>query len=284
MRIHAIQTGTVAIKQRQVRGSGQGLGRRLNTMLDRVWTDPLPIYVWVIEHPEGIIMVDTGETARASQAGYFPWWHPYYRLGVREWVRPEEEVGPQLRALGIPAEEVRWVVMTHLHSDHAGGLAYFPKAEILLSRTEYQQAVGRLGQVRGYLPQHWPAWFSPTLISFAVAAVGPFPLSYPLTKAQDVLLIPTAGHTAGHLSVGVLEDDHALFLAGDTSYTQRLMLEEAVDGVAPDEQVSRQTLQRIHAYTQQVPTVYLPSHDPEARARLVHRQTVLFPESIKETL
>jgi glyoxylase-like metal-dependent hydrolase (beta-lactamase superfamily II) len=122
MRIHAIQTGTVAIKQRQVRGSGQGLGRRLNTMLDRVWTDPLPIYVWVIEHPEGIIVVDTGETARASQAGYFPWWHPYYRLGVREWVRPEEEVGPQLRALGIPPEKVRWVIMTHLHSDHAGGL------------------------------------------------------------------------------------------------------------------------------------------------------------------
>ena len=92
MRIHAIQTGTVAIKQRQVRGAGQRVGRRLNTLLDRVWTDPLPIYVWVIEHPEGIIVVDTGETARVTEPGYFPRWHPYYRLGVREWVRPEEEV------------------------------------------------------------------------------------------------------------------------------------------------------------------------------------------------
>jgi N-acyl homoserine lactone hydrolase len=284
MRIHAIQTGTVAIKQRQVRGSGQGLGRRLNTMLNRIWTDPLPIYVWVIEHPEGIIVVDTGETARASQAGYFPWWHPYYRLGVREWVRPEEEVGPQLRALGIPLEEARWVIMTHLHSDHAGGLAYFPKAEILLSRTEYRQAAGGLGQVIGYLPQHWPTWFDPTLISFTPASVGSFPQNYPVTRAQDVLLVPTAGHTAGHLSVVVLEDDHALFLAGDTSYTQQLMLEEAVDGVAPDEQISRQTLQRIHAYTQQVPTVYLPSHDPEARERLFQRKTVLFPETSKAAL
>ena len=77
--------------------------------------------------------------------------------------------------------------------------------------------------------------------------------------------MPTAGHTAGHLSVVVLEDDHALFLAGDTSYTQQLMLEEAVDGVAPDEQVSRQTLQRIHAYTRQMPTVYLPSHEMPSR-------------------
>ena len=82
----------------------------------------------------------------------------------------------------------------------------------------------------------------------------------------------------------VLKDDHALVLAGDTSYSQLLMLDEAVDGVAPDEQVSLQALRRIHAYTQQVPTVYLPSHDPQARERLFHRQTVLFPEISKAAL
>jgi glyoxylase-like metal-dependent hydrolase (beta-lactamase superfamily II) len=166
-----------------------------------------------------------------------------------------------------------------MHSDHSGGLAHFPKADILVSRTEYQRASGWLGQVRGYLPQHWPTWFAPTLIPFRPAPVEPFPMSYPLTSPDDVLLIPTAGHTAGHLSVIVLKSDHALFLAGDTSYSQRLILDEAVDGVAPDEQASRQTLRRIHAYTQQGPTVYLPSHDPEARARLFHRQIVLFPET-----
>jgi N-acyl homoserine lactone hydrolase len=281
MRIHAIQTGTVAVKQRQVRGVGQGIQRRLNTLLDHAWTDPLPIYVWVIEHPEGIIVVDTGETARATEPGYFPWWHPYYRLGVREWVRPEEEVGPQLRALGIPPEEVRWVVLTHLHTDHAGGLAHFPKADILISRTEYQSASGWRGQVRGYLPHQWPTWFAPKLVPFAPTAVGPFPMSYPLTRAGDVLLVPTEGHTPGHLSVMVLEDDHTVFLAGDASYSQLLLLDEAVDGVTPDAAVSRQTLRRIHAYTQQVPTVYLPSHDPEARERLFHRQTVPVPETIK---
>ncbi|HEU5440507.1 MAG TPA: N-acyl homoserine lactonase family protein [Ktedonobacterales bacterium] len=277
MRIHAVQTGTVAIKQRQLQGAGRGMRRRLNTMLDHTWTNPLPIYLWVIEHPEGVIVVDTGETARAAEPGYFPRWHPYYRLGVREWVRPEEEVGPQLRAVGIPPEEVRWVVLTHLHSDHAGGLAHFPKADILLSRPEYQSAAGWRGQVRGYLPHRWPTWLAPMLIPFVPAAVGPFPMSYALTRAEDVLLVPTPGHTSGHLSVIVLEDGLAVFLAGDTSYSQQLMLDEAVDGVAPDEQVSRQTLRRIRAYTQQVPTVYLPSHDQDARVRLLHRQTVPRP-------
>ena len=76
MRIHAIQTGSVAIKESQRQGVGHGIRRRLNPLVDKAWTEPLPIYAWVIEHPEGIIVVDTGETARATEPGYFPWWHP----------------------------------------------------------------------------------------------------------------------------------------------------------------------------------------------------------------
>jgi hypothetical protein len=69
MRIHTIQTGTVAVKQRQVRGAGHGIQRRVNIVLDRAWTEPLPTYVWVIEHPEGIIVVDTRETAVPRNQG-----------------------------------------------------------------------------------------------------------------------------------------------------------------------------------------------------------------------
>ena len=87
MKIHAIQTGTVAVKIRQREGSGRGKLRLLKTFIDRQWTEPLPILAWAIEHPEGWIVVDTGEMARASEPGYFPRWHPYFWTGVREWVR-----------------------------------------------------------------------------------------------------------------------------------------------------------------------------------------------------
>jgi hypothetical protein len=63
-------------------------------------------------------------------------------------------------------------------------------------------------------------------------------------------------------------------LAGDTSYARQLMLEEVVDGVAPDDLVDRRTLCHIRTYTQQVPTVYLPTHDPDAARRLAARTTV----------
>src|SRR5689334_24139465 len=90
MRLHAIQTGTVHLRVGWPQGKGHGLTRHLHALLDSEWTAPLPIYAWVIEHPEGLIVVDTGETARASKPGYFPWWQPVFRLAVREQVAPEE--------------------------------------------------------------------------------------------------------------------------------------------------------------------------------------------------
>lgn len=273
MRIHAIQTGTVAITQSWRRGKGHGSIRRLNTLLDRQWTEPLPIYTWVVEHPEGAIVVDTGETSRASQPGYFPRWHPYFRFAVREWVRPEDEIGPQLRTLGIdPQRDVRWLVMTHLHTDHAGGLAHFPGVDTLVSRTEYASAQGLRGRIEGYPNNRWPDSFAPRLIDFADRPYGPFAQSLPLTNAGDVVLVPTPGHTRGHLSVVVQDGDHAVFLAGDTSYTQELLLQHAPDGVGPDEAQERDTHRRILQLAQSVPTVYLPAHDPESAQRLAERR------------
>ncbi len=274
MKIHAISTGTVAIKKRQTAGEGKGFGRLMNTLLDKEWTPMLPIYVWVIEHPEGMIVVDTGETARTAEPGYFPWWHPLPRFGVRMNVRPEDEIGAQMRGLGLSPDDVRWVLMTHLHTDHAGGMHHFPKAEILVSNTEYQAALGFKGKVNGYLPHRWPTWFAPRLIDFPNQPFGAFPNSLPLTKAGDVQLVATPGHTVGHYSVILQEDDHQIFFASDTSYTEAFMLSQTVDGVSPDVSAAAQTLSNILRHVKTVPTVYLPAHDPESGRRLAERQIV----------
>ena len=274
MKIHAIQTGSVAIKARQVEAVGHGARRQLNMLLDRQWIDPVPIFAFAIEHPEGVIVVDTGETARSAEAAYFPRWHPFFRYGVRTLVAPDEEIGPQLQRLGIAPGDVRTVVLTHLHTDHAGGVHHFPHSEILVSREDRRFAAGLRGRLRGYPNNRWPSWFDPTVVDLAGVAHGPFPRSAPLTQAGDVTIVALHGHTPGHMGVIVDEGEHVVLLAGDSSYTEDLMLRGIVDGPSTDEAAARLTHERIRAFAAQTPTVYLVAHDPDTPARLAERRVV----------
>jgi glyoxylase-like metal-dependent hydrolase (beta-lactamase superfamily II) len=265
IKIHSIQTGLTRIRASQ---RNRKLGGVLRVFVDRNWTEWLPIFAWVVEHPEGVIVVDTGETARTSEPGYLPMWHPYYRLAVGFDVKPTEEIGPQLRKLGIAPEDVGTVIMTHLHTDHAGGLHHFPRSKIFVSVREYQKARGLPGKLKGYLPHRWPEWFAPVPIPFKSAAFGSFAQSYSVTTVGDVVVVPTPGHTPDHVSVIVKTGGRDYFLAGDATYTEGQLLERRADGISPNVKVAVATIDRICDYLSSTPTVYLPAHDPATAVRL----------------
>jgi N-acyl homoserine lactone hydrolase len=269
MKLHAIQTGFVRIKTAQVEGRGHGLSRRFAIFTDENWTDWLPTYAWVIDHPEGVIVVDTGQGAHLLESGKSL--HPYVRWEVAFRIDREQEIGPRLRALGIGPRDVKRVVLTHLHMDHDGGLAHFPDSEILVAAGELQTAKGYLGRLRGYLPHRWPSWFDPKPLDLAAEPFGPFTASRRLTQAGDVIAVATPGHTADHISIVVQDGDINYFLAGDTSYNEALMLEGKLDGVSADEQVTMATLDAIRRFALSRPTVYLPTHDPGCADRLANR-------------
>jgi N-acyl homoserine lactone hydrolase len=270
--IHAIQTGFVRIKSAQVKGRGHGVLRQLAIFKDRSWTDWLPTFAWVIDHREGVIVVDTGQGAHLLESGKSL--HPYVRWEVAFRIDREEEIGPQLRARGIGRRDVKQVVLTHLHMDHDGGLAHFPQSKILVAPGELRKASGYVGRLRGYLPNRWPSWFDPVPLDLAAEPLGPFAASRRLTEAGDVIAVATPGHTAEHLSVLVQEEGTTFFLAGDTSYNERLMLAARVDGVSSDERISIATLDAIRHFARARPTVYLPTHDPQSALRLASRRLV----------
>lgn len=277
MKIHAIQTGFVKIKSAQVEGHGHNIiARQLAIYADRDWTEWLPTYAWAIEHREGVIVVDTGQGAHLLKTGNS--YHPFARWEVVFRIDPEEEIGPQLRALGIGSRDVKRVVLTHLHMDHDGGLAHFPNTEILVAPGEIRTASGWSGRIRGYLPHRWPSWFDPVPLDLTAEPYGPFARSRQLTNTGDVIAVATAGHTADHISVLVHEDGITHFLAGDASYNEKLMLASRVDGVSPNEHTSRATLDSIKDFARSRLTVYLPTHDPQSAARLANRSAVGKPE------
>jgi glyoxylase-like metal-dependent hydrolase (beta-lactamase superfamily II) len=271
MRIHAIQTGRVQIKQAQVEGRGHGLVRQLQPMLSRQWADWVPVLAFAIEHPDGVIVVDTGSGAHLKS---LPRWHPYFQLCVRFDIEREQEIGPQLKQLGIGARDVKTVVLTHCHIDHDGGLAHFPHSRILADKDEIAHTKGIAGAIAGYLPNRWPRWFDPAPIAWQPERCGPFAHSAPITKAGDVIAVPTRGHTPNHLSVIVRDGEELFFLAGDASYLEATMLRGAIDGVSPNEAAARATLADVRTLCAERPTVYLPAHDPRSVERLLARRSV----------
>ena len=281
MRIHAIETGRVRIKRAQIRGQGHGLWRQLQPILSQEWADWTPVYAWAIEHPEGVIVVDTGANAGLKS---LPRWHPYFQFAVRFDIEPEQEVGPQLLRLGIGARDVKTVVLTHLHIDHDGGLAHFPHSRILADSEEIARTAGIAGAMQGYLPNRWPKWFNPERLAWQRSAYAPFVQSARITNAGDVVAVPTPGHTPNHLSVIVRNGEDQIMLAGDASYLESTMLSGTVDGVSPSESVAIATLAAIRELCAQHPTIYLPAHDPKSAEKLRAQRTAIInnPANVKQ--
>ncbi len=126
--VTAIETGKARMKTAQRTGKdGRGaFARKIDIFRDDTWVDPLPILCFLIDHPEGRFLVDTGDTWRNSVPGYLPRWNPFFTKEVVIKVAPGEEIGPRLAAMGIdPARDIAAVILTHFHHDHTGGLDHF---------------------------------------------------------------------------------------------------------------------------------------------------------------
>jgi N-acyl homoserine lactone hydrolase len=87
-----------------------------------------------------------------------------------------------------------------------------------------------------------------------------------------VTLVPLPGHSPGQIGVVVDDGDHSVLLAGDSSYTEELMLRGQADGVGADEDAERLTHERIRSLAAETPTVYLVAHDPQTGTRLAERR------------
>jgi N-acyl homoserine lactone hydrolase len=114
-------------------------------------TVPIPVYL--IEHPKGRALFDTGLHPDCQH-------DPAGRLGARLaglfkiWFRPGEEVNARLEAIDRDPGKIDLVINSHFHFDHVGGNALIPNATMLVQRREWDAGMDTdTAAKRGFNPR-----------------------------------------------------------------------------------------------------------------------------------
>lgn len=185
----------------QFHSPGAGMGMDA----DRV-SVPIPFYV--LEHPDGVALFDTGLPAAMCDRDE-SYLKALQTQDLDVSLMPEETLTAHLHRLDIDPARVRWAVISHLHFDHAGGLRELPNATVVVQRRE------------------WEAGFERETANHYGLRKRYFDLGHPVTLVDgehdlfgdgSAVCVPSYGHTPGHQSLAVRSGQGHHILVGDACY------------------------------------------------------------------
>jgi glyoxylase-like metal-dependent hydrolase (beta-lactamase superfamily II) len=156
----------------------------------------------LVETRQGLVLIDTGP----GQTDYS---HPHRMLRLFQAITsmkmdPKETATHQIQQLGYKPEDVRHIVLTHMHFDHCGGLPDFPWAKVHVHRREYESFTGRSHRWTdtAYIQRHiahqpdWDLYDEHGERWYDFDAIR-------LPFDPEMWLLPLFGHTWGHCGVAV---------------------------------------------------------------------------------
>jgi N-acyl homoserine lactone hydrolase len=168
----------------------------------------VPIPVFLIEHPKGRALFDTGLHPDCQ-------YDPAGRLGsrlaglFRIGFQPGEEVSARLEAIDRDPGEIDLIINSHFHFDHVGGNALIPNATMLVQRREWEAGMDPdTAAQRGFNPRDFDLGHKLWLVDGEHDVFGD----------GSVVCLPTYGHTPGHQSLRFRLDHGEVVLAADACY------------------------------------------------------------------
>src|SRR5229473_94827 len=186
----------------------------------------------LVKHPAGDLLIDTGSSSHYDQeiSGYpFATWLKLKALAGQ--LKPKVPLPDLLRRVGEDPATLRWVILSHAHLDHAGGLMDLPHLPVVLTREELQFAADPSVRAKGYViaahSKNFPPLTAPTL-RFEPRPYETFDESADLYRDGSVVVVPLRGHTPGSVGIFVnLSPVRRLFYVGDAVDDERGFEERA---------------------------------------------------------
>ena len=186
----------------QFHGPGEGLGMTPGVRA----TVPVPFFV--IEHPDGVALFDCGlpEAMLDREDSYL---RVLQTQDLDVTLRADETMPRHLERLEIDPARVRYVVASHLHFDHVGGLKDLPNATLVVQSREWAAGFDREVANHYGLRKRYFDWGHDVL-----QVDG----EHDLFGDGSVTLVPSFGHTPGHQSARVRSEQGDHILVGDACY------------------------------------------------------------------
>ena len=180
----------------------------------------IPINMWIIDHPKGLVVYDTGNNIAISDGSCTSHWI----AGLCDFLKPSQARGDvidkQLEKVGFTVDDVKIVITSHSHLDHIGNIEMFPNAIHVIQKKELYQA---------WWPEKFQRGGAHVMADYDDARdFNYFELDgdYDLFGDGSMVVISTPGHTLGHQSVKVqLADTGTVILTQDAVW-----MEENLEG------------------------------------------------------
>lgn len=251
LRLYPFDTGTIGIGSEWIRNNV--FGERIE----------VPATWFLIEHPLGNIVVDGGCPAAAGVDDTAHWGPAITEVfGMRCHMNPEQACLPTLKRHGFDPAEVRYILQTHLHSDHLGAISaisQIPNAKVVTSRAEWEYSrspddFAAPAYVRKDLDQPGIPWM----------LIEDDEDGYDLFGDGSVRLYQSPGHAYGHLSFLLqLPESGAVLLTGDACDTLDHWNELAMPGFALSNRKAWRSVRRLRRLAEREDATVIFSHDPD---------------------
>jgi N-acyl homoserine lactone hydrolase len=219
----------------------------------------IPVPAFLITHPKGNVLVDTGmnQGILTDPEGTVGLIAKRTTLHMAE----SQRIATQLEALGYKPADIKFVVMTHLHFDHAGGLQAFPESKIIVQKIEIRSAFYPEVYQKGYVRKDFdcPLNFEDIEGDYDIFGDG------------KLMLRSTPGHSQGHQSLEVnLEKSGKFILCGDAIYMQANLDLLIPPGIGWSPEASIRSIKRLRDARDKQGAFLIFGHDPGQWARLKH--------------